>query len=37
MTGADYGFCYNLGVMLLIDNKQNLLRIKSRFCKGNQL
>ena len=37
MTGADYGFCYNLGIMILIDNKQNLLRIKSRFCEGNQL
>ena len=37
MTGPDYGFCYKLGVMLIIDWKDKQLKIKSLFAKGRKI
>lgn len=37
MTAYDYGFCYKLGLMLVIDNKLNAIKIKSMFSNGEPL
>ena len=37
MTAYDYGFCYKLGIMLVIDDRLNAIKMKSMFSNGEQL
>lgn len=37
MTAFDYGFCYKFGTMLVIDDRQNAIKMKSKFSNGEQL
>ena len=37
MTACNYGFCYKLGIMLIIDDELNIIKIKSKFSNGTQI
>lgn len=37
MTAFGYGFCYKIGIMLIIDDGLNVVKIKSKFSNGEQL